>query len=180
MNISKRRCFLGSLLAICVLILDRITKLWILGNKDKPETVLIKNILEFQYAENRGVAFGALSGANSWIIIFFSCVMVAFLVFLYRKVLQGEKMKKLQIDTVILLVIAGALGNLIDRIQYGFVVDFIYIRIINFPNFNIADMSIVISMIWILICGFFFLKDEDFSMFETKAEKGSKAEEETK
>ena len=69
--------------------------------------------------------------------------------------------KYLYLDYIIVLVVAGAIGNHIDRVLNNYVVDFIYFSLINFPVFNIADCYVTVSMILLLILILFYYKDED-------------------
>ncbi|NMB42654.1 MAG: lipoprotein signal peptidase, partial [Clostridiales bacterium] len=67
---------------------------------------------------------------------------------------------------LLVLIIAGAIGNLIDRIRLNYVVDFIYFALINFPIFNVADIYVTVSTFVFLILALFYYKDEDFEFLE--------------
>ena len=69
---------------------------------------------------------------------------------------------------IAVLLTAGALGNFIDRITQGYVVDFFYFSLIDFPIFNVADIYVVVSFIALIICILFIYKDEEFSFLQFK------------
>lgn len=132
------------------LILDRITKIWALNVLTKTtEIPIIKDFFSFSYLENRGAAFGILQNK----LIFLSLVTliitggVVFYLFKYK-----PTSKILRISLA--LIISGAIGNLIDRIWYKYVVDFImlhYKDVYYFPTFNVADMLVVIGTMLLVI-----------------------------
>lgn len=148
---------------IALVALDRLTKVLAMTYlKGTAGVSLISGILEFQYVENTGAAFGAMLGQND-LIIAINMVLVAAIGWLYTYIPQNLKWQKLKYCVIAL--VAGATGNMIDRFMYGYVVDFIYFKPINFPKFNLADSYIVVSMIlaFIFIC--FVYKNDDFKEF---------------
>lgn len=142
-------------MSIAVLVsLDQIIKLLVIKYLEPIGSLpLIDGFIQLNYAENTGAAFGSFSG-YTWILsIFTLAVIVAGLVF----ILKGKL--KFGVEYVcITLILAGGLGNLIDRISRGFVVDYIEPLFINFAIFNFADIlvtcSAVVLVIW-LIYGIF-------------------------
>ena len=121
-----------------VLILDRAGKIFALRFlKDGGARNLIRGLLSLAYVENRGMAFGMAQGRGWLLICLTSIIMIALLVYL----LSHEKESKL-FRTGLWLLIGGGLGNLYDRIAYGFVVDFIRLDFISFPVFNPADIAV--------------------------------------
>lgn len=135
------------LLSIAVLIaVDRFTK-WLavvnLNEIGKPRSVNIisindTNILNFTYVENTGAAFSFLQGHRLFLIITTSLLVTGVLIFLLT-----DRLKSKLMIAALTLVVAGGAGNLIDRVFYGFVVDFIDFEIINFAIFNFADICVV-------------------------------------
>lgn len=119
---------------------------------------LIPNVFELHYLENRGVAFGMLQDMR-WVFIPVSLVMMALLIAL----LVRSPMRKYGFFRFCCyLCLAGAVGNLIDRAVLGYVVDFLYFKLIDFPIFNIADCYVVISTI--LFCVYFlFFTDKSLA-----------------
>lgn len=131
------------MLGILIVIIDRITKL-LLINK---EITIIPNLLNFTYIENNGVAFGIASN-NTILIVLLNVIILAIII----KFLK-EKFSKTNYIIILSLImmLAGGVGNLIDRIAMGYVIDFIDINILDFPVFNIADISITVGVIMIMI-----------------------------
>ena len=84
--------------------------------------------------------------------------------------LRIPKIKRfVYVDMILIFMMAGAIGNLLDRMIQQFVVDFLYFKLINFPIFNVADIYVTCSAIVLLVLGVFYYKDEDFEMvFPTK------------
>ena len=117
---------------------------------------LIPGVVELHYLENRGVAFGMLQDMR-WVFIPVSLLMMAFLILL---LLRSPMRRQTFFRFCCYLCLAGAVGNLIDRAVLGFVVDFLYFRLIDFPVFNVADCYVVVSAI--LLCVYFlFFADKD-------------------
>lgn len=131
------------MLGILIVIIDRITKL-LLINK---EITIIPNLLNFTYIENNGVAFGIASN-NTILIVLLNVIILAIII----KFLK-EKFSKTNYIIILslIMILAGGVGNLIDRIAMGYVIDFIDINILDFPVFNIADISITVGVIMIMI-----------------------------
>ena len=110
---------------------------------------LIPGVFELHYLENRGVAFGMLQDMR-WVFIPVSLLMMSLLIVL---LLRSPMRRQSFFRFCCYLCLAGAIGNLIDRVFLGYVVDFLYFRLIDFPVFNIADCYVVISTI--LFCVYF-------------------------
>ena len=127
---------------VSLIVLDQISKNWAATTLavDGPIT-LIPNVFEFHYTENRGVAFSMLQDQR-WIFIPVSLLMTVVLILMLRR----SPMRKSKLFSAsVLLIIAGAIGNLIDRILLGYVIDFLYFSLIDFPIFNVADCFVVIG-----------------------------------
>lgn len=139
------------------LIADRISKIWVLKRLNGAEDiVIIKNILGFSYLENRGAAFGIFQNRVTILSIVTSIIILAMIYYLI-KYKPSSKIMRISLA----LIISGALGNLIDRFVYKFVVDFILVHykdIYYFPTFNLADMLVVIGTALLAIS---IIKDEN-------------------
>ena len=140
--------------------LDQLTKWFTVSNlKGADPLVLIDGVFELTYLENRGAAFGMMQGARWIFVAFTSVVMVALLAVL----LFGRYRRYHLFNVSVLLIIAGGIGNLIDRVVNGFVVDMLHFQIaavgFDFPVFNVADCYVVIGAILTLFF-FFFIYDE--------------------
>lgn len=136
--------------------LDQLTKwLAVLCLKNAETTELIPRILGFTYVENKGAAFGILQGQRWLFLIFTGIVMAAILALL----LFGKFRKHLWFNISATLIVAGGIGNFIDRLIHGYVVDFIEVLFFEFPVFNVADCYVVIGSALLLVF-FFFLYDD--------------------
>ena len=137
----KHKKILLILLGIIIVFLDQITKYILIGKN----LTIIPNILNFTYTENTGVAFG-IGANNMFLIIIVNIIVLGVII---------DCIRKNQIDFKLLipliLIFSGGVGNLIDRIFRGYVIDFIDINLFNFPNFNIADICITIGIIFLII-----------------------------
>ena len=124
-----------------VIALDMITKFISFAKLSAVETVpIIKGVIHFTYVENRGAAFGMLAD-HRWVFISISTVVIAlFLAYLFLGHAESRLM-----GVSMSMITAGGLGNMIDRIALGYVVDFIDFRLINFAVFNVADSCVCIG-----------------------------------
>ena len=146
-------------LAICAILvaLDQITKnLAAAALKGKDNAVWIKNVFELEYCENTGAAFSSFTGKQGFLLAITSIVLIL-IIFEFVRIPEGKRYAGLRID--FLLIMAGAIGNMIDRIKQGYVVDFIYFVPINFPRFNVADIYVTVGMVLLIILLFFVYKD---------------------
>ena len=107
-----------------------------------PVTV-INGFLEFRYEENTGAAFSSFSGGRWFFVALTVVVTVGICVYM----LKGRAQKDLWLYWTLGVIVAGAVGNLIDRIAYGYVVDFINPLFVNFAVFNIADCAVTLATI---------------------------------
>lgn len=131
----------------------------------QPAIPIIKDILELDYVENRGAAFGLLQGKRICFLVIAAAVFFLF-AWLLLKLPPAEKYQKLHI--ALSFILAGAVGNTIDRGMKGYVVDFIYFKLIDFPVFNIADIFITVTTIWLAVLLLFFFKEEDFDFLRSR------------
>lgn len=144
--------FIGIILA--VISMDQVTKIWILHNFALYESkVLIPGFFNLTYITNNGAAFSILSGQPAlWRQIFFIGTAGAALVFIWLA--QRSFGRTSTLYTMALALIAGgAIGNLIDRIRFGFVIDFLdfFMGVHHFPAFNIADSAITVGVALFII-----------------------------
>lgn len=138
--------------------LDQLTKFWAVTSlKPIGSRTVISGFLDFTFVENRGAAFGILKGQR-WFFIALTAVMAVAIVVAFYKLPRTRVYHWLRFSMVVLL--SGALGNVIDRIFRGYVVDFLEVTFINFPVFNLADIYVVCSTVLIMILILFFIKEE--------------------
>ncbi len=153
---------------LLLIALDQFTKyLAVIKLKGQEPIKLIPKVLHLHYLENDGAVFGLFSG-NVTLLAIFSIIVIFLMVYFYLK-LPGTKRHNI-ISLVLVFIIAGAIGNLIDRIRVNYVIDFIYFALIDFPIFNIADSYVTVSTILFIVLGIFYYKDEDFEFLESKKE----------
>lgn len=133
--------------AAAVIVLDQATKLWIVHGLGLPELgrIEISGIFDLSYVENRGASFGMLSGMRWLLSVISVCVAIALTVWLGR-------LKRPIAAAGVAFIIGGALGNLYDRIAYGYVVDFLDFSGLYFPwVFNVADTAINVGIAFLLL-----------------------------
>lgn len=132
------------LIFILGMLLDYATKIWAIDTlKGQPDITVIEGFFDLSYLENRGAAFGIFQG-RVYLLAFVTMIIMAVLFVIYQK--TKKKTKLLTISTA--LILTGAIGNLMDRLRYGFVVDFISWHWKNtyyFPTFNVADICITVG-----------------------------------
>lgn len=139
------------IIMIILIVIDQISKILITNLLNDNVLVIIPKFLKFIYVENTGAAFGILSG-NIFILILISLGLIYYI---YEEIKRNKSSKVVFPYT---LVLSGALGNLIDRIFRGYVVDFVSFTLFNkeMAVFNIADSYITIGVILLL---YFLIKE---------------------
>jgi signal peptidase II len=164
------RIILDILAMILLLAADQATKyLAVLHLKNQQAYPLIEGVLELQYLENKGAAFGMLQNKKT-LFIFMTLVMLIIVFYVLFKLPMQKKYRIWQI--FLCCICAGGLGNMIDRVRYDYVIDFIYFKIINFPIFNFADICVTIGTILLFLVILFFSKEEElqFLRFDIRKE----------
>ena len=193
-NKTKKQMCTAGIIALILVAIDQLTKYLAVINLKPSSTgvfVLIPGVFEFRYLENQSAAFGVdllsiiqnIFHFTYWSenplaflrakMIFFSVITIAVVILLcvwYRKIPVSKRFRLLNV--VVILFIAGALGNLIDRIVNNYVVDFFYFKWIDFPVFNVADIYVTVTMILLLILILFFYKEEDLDFLNRKGKHG--------
>lgn len=148
-----------ALISAAVLVgIDQLIKLWMDTNLKSVHTMSFlrigeTEIINLAYFENTGAAFGIFTDKT----LLLSIITGIFLAFAVLVLLSG-KIKKPVILWSVSLIIAGGLGNLIDRIFRGYVIDYLQVELFDFAIFNFADCCVVIGAIMLLICVIFFDK----------------------
>ena len=141
-------------------LLDQFTKyLAITRLKGEEPFILLKGVFQFEYLENRGAAFGLFQDQRMFFFISVA-VICTVVIWFYLKVPMERRFLPLRICAV--LIVAGAFGNCIDRVRLNYVVDFFYIKLIDFPIFNVADIFVTVSTFAFVVLLFFYYKEEDF------------------
>ncbi len=145
-------------IAICavILILDIITKIWATDVLKSLVTIpLWQNVFHLTYVENTGAAFGSFQGNRVFLVAVTLVAIGAGSVFLFKN------RKKSLLSVSMAFILGGALGNLLDRVFRGFVVDMLDFRLINFPVFNVADIFVCLGAALIVIYIIFFEDKKD-------------------
>ena len=170
---KKKRAGFAALLCTLLIVLDQITKALTVSLLKVHDIVVIPGVLTLTYVENRGAAFGIFQNKKIFFFLI-TAVMIAVFAYCYVRPLNQKSYRILRMLCV--TYTAGALGNLIDRIFRGYVVDMIYFVPINFPVFNVADCYITVSTVILLIALFFCYQDDDFSFLKPSGKAGKKHE----
>lgn len=190
---KKTNKFMGlSVLTIIMLvILDQLTKFQaVVKLRNGSPFVIIDGVFELRYLENQSAAFGfdivsffqkifkikyftenpeAFLTAKMVIFAIITIAVVILLMIFYSRIPQTKRF--LGINLILIFFVAGAIGNLIDRIVNNYVVDFFYFKLINFPIFNVADIYVTVAAFAFIILGIFYYKEEDFEMIFKKKDK---------
>ncbi len=147
------------LIVVILVIIDQIVKYWALTYLAPIGTIkVIDGIFSLTYVENRGAAYGSFSNYTEMLAVL-SLVMSIGIIYLIIKF--DKYFKTMFIKYGLVLTLAGAIGNFIDRAFRSFVVDMFQFKFIDFPVFNVADICVVIGTALIMIGILFFEEDEE-------------------
>ncbi len=164
---NKKRVFslLFYIIGIAVLTeLDQITKVLAESKlMGKPDFKVIGDAFVFSYLRNEGAAWGMLSGKINLFLIF-TVIVVLLVTYVIINLPVTKKYVPLLITCT--LLVSGAAGNFIDRVRFGYVRDFIYFKLINFPVFNVADCYVTVSVVLLIILILFVYKEDDFNFLK--------------
>lgn len=157
-----------------VIAADQLTKVWASSALTEIATMpVIEDVLHFTYVENRGAAFGMLAD-HRWIFMVLSVIGIAALTFW----MLTDKSLTRTMKIILAMIIGGGIGNMIDRIRLGYVVDFIDCRFIDFYVFNVADSFVTVGCIlFILVIAWTEGKNLRAKKAEQAAENGGEAHE---
>lgn len=146
------------ILAVILFIIDQATK-YIALTKLKPlgSVTFIDGFMDFTFVENRGAAFGILNG-RVWLLLVIAAVICIVIIAAMLKMPNTKEYKWLKWS--LMLILAGAIGNVADRLFRGYVVDFFEFTFIKWPVFNMADIYVVIGTIVMAVLVLFVIKDD--------------------
>ncbi|MCD8133528.1 MAG: signal peptidase II [Clostridiales bacterium] len=151
----------GIVCFVVLTMLDQVTKeLAVLRLKGQEPVILIRQVFQLYYLENHGAAFGILQGKQS-VFFIITIVILAVIVYVYARLPFVRKYRVIRVFLV--MISAGAIGNLIDRVSQGYVVDFFYFNLIDFPVFNVADIYVTCATILLVLTVLFRLKEDDIT-----------------
>lgn len=169
--------WLGSSLAL--VLVDQYTKLMATAHlRGREPFVILDGVFELLYSENRGAAFGMLQGKQFFFFVVAAAVFAAAAYAMWRMP-SWSNHRYLGLKVCTIMITAGALGNMVDRLTLGYVVDFLYFSLIDFPIFNVADIYVTTATAALLVLICFFYKEQDLELFQWRQagkEKGQKGE----
>lgn len=168
MNLNHKKILhyiLNFIIVSILVFLDQFSKyLAVLKLKAQPDFILIENVLELHYLENKGAAFGMLQN-QKFLFILITVAIIAVIVYVVAKLPEKGY---LLFEITVLFILSGAIGNLIDRIRLDYVVDFIYFKLIDFPIFNMADIYVSVFSFVLIVLLVFVYKENDFDFLKLK------------
>jgi len=150
---GKKKYLILSIIAVVSVVIDQVTKQMAKSLEARPPVVVLENFWQFTYVENKGSAWGLFSGLSEDIRIPFlvgvSIFAIGFIFYFIHKIEERQPVLLVALG----LILGGALGNFIDRILAGSVVDFIlwHYRQYRWPVFNMADVFITIGVVLMLL-----------------------------
>ncbi len=152
--------FIWIVIMVLAVFFDQLTKyLTVLLIKPAGSIPIIEDVVHLTYVENTGAAFGMMKNQRWLFMVVSSIAIIALLVYLFKK-----KSKSRLENWAIALIVGGGIGNMIDRVVLGYVVDMIDFRLINFAVFNVADSFVCIGagllMLHIILLGVKEYKEE--------------------
>ncbi len=146
---------------IFLVALDQITKLAAqIQLKGTGSFPIINGVFELCYLENRGSAFGILQGKRAFFLIITALVLLV-VPYVYARIPHTKKFRYLRLIAIFFL--SGAVGNAIDRLFHGYVIDFFYFSLIDFPVFNVADIYVTTGTAALIFLLTFYYKDEELA-----------------
>ena len=143
------------------IVLDQYTKYLAVAHLQEQPIVVMKDVFELTYVENRGAAFGLLQNQQLFFIVVASIALV-FMAMIYVRVPMEKRYLPFRI--CLLFIATGAIGNMIDRVSLNYVVDFFYFKLIDFPVFNVADIYASVATCALIPLFLFYYKDADFDI----------------
>ncbi len=138
MTRRRSRLLAAGLLIAAVLAADQLTK-WFVRSRAADLPHRLTSWVTIELVHNRGISFGTFAQGGGWVLILISAVVVVLVVLLFR---LGPRY-----SLPLALIIAGSVGNIIDRLRFGFVWDFVTLP--HWPTFNVADIAIATGAVWL-------------------------------
>ena len=170
MKKSKKLIYFLDLLGFVLLLAaDQFSKVLAVnhlgGGDDK---VMIDGVFVLHYLENRGAAFSMLQDAKV-LFVFATVVMMTAILYVLTKAPVGKRFTMWHV--CLTMIAAGGIGNLIDRLRFSYVIDFLYFSLIDFPVFNVADICVTVGVALLIFCILFVWKEDDLKFLELKLRK---------
>ncbi|MCJ7856781.1 signal peptidase II [Lachnospiraceae bacterium NSJ-143] len=145
--------------ALGLTIIDQLSKIAALKYlKPVGSIEFIKGLMNLTFVENRGAAFGMLEGARWFFVIITVAVTIAAVIYIKKYIPSGREYRYVKLSVI--LILAGAWGNAIDRLFRGYVVDYFESVFIKWPVFNVADIYVVAGTVLLAFMFIFVINDE--------------------
>ncbi len=163
---KKKLLFLDFFFIVILVTMDQGIKYFVSTTlEQKGSIVLWEGVLHLTYLKNNGGILGFLQNQTLFILFM---VGILLLVILYLLMKLPDKPRFIRLHPVLACLLAGALGNMTDRLRFGYVIDFIYFVGIDFPIFNTADILISVSTVALLFLLLFYYKEKDLEFLTFK------------
>lgn len=159
---GRRRFLLWMAIASVILIADQVTKWMIVNNVPLYAKLPVNSFINITHQENPGAAFSFLADAGGWQRWFFTVLAFAVSAFIVHWLWTLRHERHAVLGTGLALVLGGAVGNLVDRLHLGHVVDFIQVLIYGwpFPSFNVADAGITVGAVLLIVDALFLSREQ--------------------
>lgn len=155
-------------LSAVLVLLDQYTKALAVAHlKGQEPFVILDGIFELLYSENRGAAFGMLQGRQGFFFVI-AIVVLAAAAYVMCRMPSWSNPRYHFLKLCTIMITAGAAGNMVDRTVQGYVVDFLYFKLIDFPIFNVADIYVTVATAFLVLLFLVYYKDEDLEVFHWK------------
>lgn len=168
---THRAYLIAVILVSAGVLLDQWTKYLAVSRlKGNAPVILIDRVFQLCYLENRGAAFGIFQNRMAFFLIC-TLVILTFVIYFYIRIPDSKRFCPLRLCMI--FISAGAIGNMIDRIRLGYVIDFFYFNLIDFPIFNVADIYVTVAAFGLVALICFYYKEEDFEqIFQRRKRSG--------
>ena len=158
-----KKSYLVSLIAVILgVALDQYTKILAVKHLMDAPISIIDGVFELRYLENRGAAFGMLQNQQTFFLIMGTIILIGSAILMVR---LPDVKRVLPIRICIVSIVAGAIGNMIDRARLNYVIDFFYFKLIDFPIFNVADIYVTVAAFLMIFLILFYYKESELEEF---------------
>lgn len=167
-TIKKRDIIVFLIASVAFIVLDQYTKYLTVKNLNLGESAnFIKGLLDFTYIRNEGASFGMLQGRQLFFIII-TIILLPVITYFYLKISSVINTNKDNVRTSyfiwlkisVILIFSGAVGNFIDRVRLNYVIDFLDVKFMDFPIFNVADCYVTVGVV-ILFLLIILMKEQE-------------------
>lgn len=194
---TKKTIGISGLIVLFLVALDQLVKYLSYANlRGKEPFVIMNDVFELHYLENESAAFGidpvsilhrifhfkyfdenpaAFLNAKMIFFVIITLAILIWLIVFYCKRIPSDKRFR-YLDWTIIAFVAGAIGNLIDRVVHNYVIDMFYVKAIEFPIFNVADIYVTVAAIALILLGCFYYKSDDFDLLFPSKKKDNSEE----